>query len=134
MEYTKDGKYRIKVKFENALDYKDLYIMLPSLNAFVQVGTLWREVPVFNDPDSNKSGTVIRLMSKETISEIADINVKDYTELMGYMHVKVTDTVFVAFESEPKEHIIEKKREYFIYLKPYHLRNVRKGPRYIRQA
>lgn len=90
--------------------------------------------PVFNDPDSNKSGTVIRLMSKETIPEIADVNVKDYTELMGYMHVKATGSVFVAFESEPKEHIIEKKREYFIYLKPYHLRNIRKGPRYIRQA
>lgn len=132
--YTKDGKYKISVRFENALDYKDLYIMLPSLNVFIQVGSQWKEVPVFNDPDSNMSGTVVRLTKRETASEVADINVKDYMELMGYMHVKVTDTVFVAFESEPKEHVIEKKREYFIYVKPYHLRHIRKGPRYIRQA
>ncbi len=133
VEYT-EGKYRITIKYENAFNYRDLYIMLPSINVFVQVGTLWREVPVFNEPDSNKSGNVVTLITKETISEIADITVKDYTELMGYMHVKITDTVFVAFESEPKEHIIEKKREYFIYIKPYQLRNIRKGPRYIRQT
>lgn len=132
--YTRDGKYKVTVKYDNAFGYKDLHIMLPSLNVFVQVGTLWKEVPVFNDPDSNMSGSVVRLEKKEFISEIADINVKDYTELMGYMHVKVTDTVYVAFEAEPKEHVIEKKREYFIYIKPYHLRDIRTGPRYIRQA
>lgn len=134
VEYTQNGEYRITIRFENVFDYKDLYIMLPSINVFVQVGTLWKEVPVFNEPDSDKSGTVVRLITKETISEIADITVKDYTELMGYMHVKVADNVFVSFEAEPKEHIIEKRREYFIYIKPYQLRNIRKGPRYIRQT
>ncbi len=120
--YTPDNKYRIILKFENPLQH-ELYIKMPTVRVFIQVGTQWKELPVESPAESNWGSEVIKLVEKKTVEKIVDINVKNYTQLLPhYMHVWVNSTSFVAFESEPKD-IVEKSEPYYIYLKPYYVKD-----------
>lgn len=121
--YTPDNKYRIILKFENPLQ-DELYIMMPTVRVFIQVGTQWKEVPVKSPSGFDEEGTVIKLVEKKKVEKIVEIDVKNYTELLipYYMHIWVNSTSFVAFEAEPKD-IVEKTEPFYIYLKPYYVKD-----------
>lgn len=120
--YTPDNKYKIMLKFENPFQ-KELYIMTPTVRVFIQVGTQWKEVPVKSLSGTDEQGTVIKLVEKKAVGIIAELDVKNFTELLPYyMHVQVSSTSFVAFEAEPKD-IVEKAEPFYIYLKPYYAKD-----------
>ena len=121
--YTADGRYKITLWIENLFPEYDIFLMLPQVRVFIQVGTQWQEVAATEattDPRF-KQGTVINLKDKITVDWIVnpqDLQV-DYFELLeGYMHVQIHNNMFISTEAEPTEHIVERNDYYYIHLKP----------------
>ncbi|TXF11434.1 ABC transporter [Pelomicrobium methylotrophicum] len=121
--YTPDGKYRLVLWMENAFPEQALYVMVPTVRAFVQVGPQWKEVSISAPADTRLTeGMVIPLRERITLERIVDIQVKDYFELLpGYMHVKFDNTMLIALGPEPKDEneIVERTDNYYVHLKPY---------------
>jgi hypothetical protein len=121
--YTSDGRYQITLWIENLFPEYDIFVMLPQVRVFIQVGSQWQEIAATEattDPHL-KQGTVINLKQKVTVDWIVkpqDLPV-DYFELLkGYMHIQIHNNLFVSTEAEPTEHIIERNDYYYIHLKP----------------
>ncbi len=119
--HTPDGKYRVTLWMENVFPEHDLYFMLPSVRAFVQVGSQWKEVPAKEVPSTHLTeGTVINLKERITTDRLVEIRVPDYAQLIpGYIHVQINNVMFMSPEAEPKEDIVERSDSYYVYLKPF---------------
>ncbi len=121
--YTPDGRYKITVWMENLFPEYDIFLMIPQLRIFIQVGTQWQEVPAVEATDDPNlpEGHVINLKDRVTVDwiiEDKDLEV-DYFELLeGYMHVQIHNSMFISPEVEPTEHIVERNDYYYIHLKP----------------
>lgn len=114
----KDRKYAMKLIYENVRPEEEMWIMLFAVKVFVQVGTLWREVPVIDTGEKRGEYPVERLDAPYTLAVKFTIPHKNYEELMsGYMHVKVKSISYVAAEAIVREDIIEKDEDMFIYVK-----------------
>ena len=136
--YTTDGRYQITLWIENLFPEYDIFLMLPQVRVFIQVGSQWQEVSATEataDPHL-KQGTVINLKEKVSVDWIVkpqDLPV-DYFELLeGYMHIQIHNNLFISTEAEPTEHIIERNDYYYIHLKPidtddYQLRQLHNFP------
>ena len=116
--YTgKDGKYTMKLKYENVRPDEEMWIMVFSIKAFVQVGTLWRELSVNDMRMKRGDYSVERLKDPLAMTVIFDMPYKDYQELMpGYMHMKIANLSYISAEAVAKEDIIEKNEDVFIYV------------------
>lgn len=113
-------KYKIILKYENPFPETDLYIMIPTIRCFVQVGTLWKEVPV-HDIKSDIEAGVIKLGEPLIIEKLLEVPFRNFEELLpGYMHVRINSVTYVASEAISKEEIAEKNEDFYIYLKPYY--------------
>lgn len=121
VSYTPDGKYKVTIWMENVFPEYELYLMMPTVRTFIQVGPQWHEVKTVEatrDPRL-KEGTVVNLKDRITVDWIVDIQTKDYFELLpGYMHIQFQNTMFVSPEAEPKEGIVERNDFYYVHLKP----------------
>jgi hypothetical protein len=81
--YTPDGKYRLVLWMENAFPEQALYVIVPTVRAFVQVGPQWKEVSISAPAGTRLTeGMVIPLRERITLERIVDIQVKDYFELL----------------------------------------------------
>jgi hypothetical protein len=120
VKYTSDNRYRVSVWMENAFPEHDIYLMLPTIRTYVQVGPQWKEVPSAEPAGAQWSeGTVVKLEGKITAERIADIQEKDYFELLpGYMHVRFENVMYIAAEPEPKDDVFERSDVYYIHLRP----------------
>ncbi|MFO0754490.1 MAG: hypothetical protein U0411_14345, partial [Thermodesulfovibrionales bacterium] len=116
--YTgKDGRYAMKLKYENVRPDDEMWIMVFSIKAFVQVGTLWRELSVNDGRMKRGDYSVERLKDPLTMTVTFDMPHKDYQELMpGYMHMKINNLSYISAEAVAKEDIIEKNEDVFIYV------------------
>ncbi len=119
--YTPDGKYRMTVWLENVFPEHAFYVMAPTIRAFIQIGPRWVEVPgkEIREEKFLSEGTVVNLKQKNYAGKVFEIIGSDYFELLpGYMHVKFDNTMFVSPEAEPKEEIVERTDNYYVYLRP----------------
>ncbi len=113
-------RYRIALKFENAFPEDEMYIMLPQIRCLVQVGTLWKEVPV-HDPENGKADTgVIKLEGIRIIEKLIEVPFRNYEQVLpGYMHVRLNTVSYVSSNAVTKDDIVEKNEDFYIYLRPY---------------
>ncbi len=113
-------QYRIVLKFENAFPNEEMYIMMPQVRCLVQVGTLWKEVPV-HDVDTKKAETgVVRLDGVKLIEKLIEVPFKNYEQVLpGYMHVRLNTVSYVSSNAVSKDDIVEKNEDFYIYLRPY---------------
>lgn len=120
VSYTPDGKYRVRMWLDNVFPEHDFYVMAPAIRVFVQIGPRWVEVPAREASDEPLSeGTVVNLKQKTYAGRVFEIPHSDYFELLpGYMHVKFDHTMFVSPDAQPKEDLIERTDNYYIYLRP----------------
>jgi hypothetical protein len=122
-------RYRIALKFENAFPEEEMYIMLPQVRCLVQVGTIWKEVPV-TDPDAKGADTgVIKLEGTKIIEKLIEVPFKNYEQVLpGYMHIRLNTVSYVSSNAVSKDDIVEKNEDFYIYLRPYDadLRNMAK--------
>lgn len=113
-------RYRVALKFENAFPEEEMYIMLPQIRCLVQVGTLWKEVPV-HEPDAKGVDTgVIKLEGVKIIEKLIEVPFRNYEQVLpGYMHVRLNTVSYVSSNAVSPDDIVEKNEDFYIYLRPY---------------
>jgi putative ABC transport system ATP-binding protein/macrolide transport system ATP-binding/permease protein/lipoprotein-releasing system ATP-binding protein len=95
-----------------------IYVMPPDMRAYVQVGTVWQEVPM--RPADESAGGVLKIDGRQTYRYLLDARVRDFAQLLpNYMHVRFSSTMLVSPSSMPKDDVFERKDNYYLYLKPF---------------
>ncbi len=115
------NKYHLYLKFENAFPEDEMYIMIPQIRCLVQVGTLWKEVPVHPVPGKPEETGVIKLTGVKIIEKLIEVPFRNFEQVLpGYMHVRINSTSYVASDAISKDDIVEKNEDFYIYLRPYY--------------
>ncbi len=118
ISYTGKGdEYTMTLRYENVRPDEEMWIMIPAIKVFVQVGTLWKEVSVNDMRMKRGDYSVERLKDPYRMTVKCYMSYKNFMELMdGYMHVKVRSLAIISAESLIKEDIIEKDEDIFLYM------------------
>lgn len=112
-----DNHYQVAIYLENTGGDKPIYVLEPSVQAFIQVGSEWREMPF--TPIANAGATVLKVVGRQLYQFDLDAHVDKYVELLPhYMHVRFTNNMLVSPESAPQKELFQRNDNYFIYLKP----------------
>lgn len=121
IRHQPDGSYRVRLIVQNAYD-EPLYVMMPTVDAAIQVGPQWSGIPVTEPPEERLEGSVVRLVGERTADRFLAIEQSDYTEsIPGYIHLKMTLESIVSPEQNPQEEVGERKEDLILYLKDYRL-------------
>lgn len=119
--HTADGRYKVTIVVENVYPEYDMYLLLPQIATFAQVGPMWQEVPV-RDPGASgpRAGTVVKLAGRITFEQVFELPAdKQYSELLaGFYHIRFDNVMLVSPVAEPKDDIAERLDNYFIHLLP----------------
>jgi ABC-type lipoprotein export system ATPase subunit len=113
-----DGRYGVEIYLENTGGADaPIYIMSPSVHAFVQVGLNWQEVPLA--PQGDATASVLKVVGRQTYTYTLDARVDKFTQLLPhYMHVRFTNSMLVSPESVPEDDLFHREDSYYIYLRP----------------
>jgi len=116
--YTGKGNiYEMRLRYENVRPEEEMWIMVYAVKAFVQVGTLWRELSVNDGRMKRGDYSAERLKEPYTMTVTFNMAVSNYQELMqGYMHMKIGSLSYISAEAVTKEDLIEKYEDVFLYL------------------
>ena len=118
LAYGPDGGYVLTLFTQNIDPEQELYVMAPTLRAFVQVGLQWQEVPLRSKP--GQEGRVVKVAGKVPFEYLFAAEVPKFEELMpGYMHVRFSSTLLVGRGSNPADGLYERNDDYYVYLKPH---------------
>ena len=113
-----DGHYELRVALRNIRDDPPIYVMSPDMRGYVQVGATWREIPLA--PAEDTPTGVAKIDRKQVYRYRFDARVSGFTQLLpNYMHVRFSDTMLVSPSSAPNGDVLERKDNYYIYLKPF---------------
>ncbi len=113
-----DGdRYEVTIYLENTRRDPPIYVMSPSVQAFVQVGIGWQEASLA--PIADATASVLKVTGRQLYRFILETRVEKFTELLPhYMHVRFTNDMLVSPESTPKDELFQRSDNYFVYLKP----------------
>ncbi len=116
--YTGRGNvYKMRLRYENVRPEEEMWIMVFAVKAFVQVGTLWRELSVNDGRMKRGDYSAERLKEPYTMTVTFDMSVSNFQELMqGYMHMKIGSLSYISAEAVTKEDLVEKYEDVFLYL------------------
>jgi len=118
------NKYRVAVKFENAFPEEEMFIMIPQMRCFIQVGWIWKEVPLHDVDSKNVESQVMKLEGSKVVEKLIEVPFKNFEEVLpGYMHVRINVMSYIASNALSKDDIVEKNEDFYIYLKPYYSNN-----------
>ena len=113
-----DGRYELTTYLQNVGGAGPIYVMSPDLRAYVQVGTVWHEVPM--KPTEASANGVLKIEDRQAYRYVFDARVRNFTQLLpNYMHVRFSGTMLVSPSSVPKDDVFERKDNYYVYLKPF---------------
>ena len=113
-----DGSYRLTLYLWNVSGGQPIFVMAPTVRAYVQVGSVWQEVPL--RPADGQEGQVLQITGRHKYHYVLTPGVKQFEELLpGYMHVRFTNALLVSKQSEPTEDLVERVDNYYVYLKPH---------------
>ena len=113
-----DGRYELTTYLESVGGEEPIYVMASDMRAYVQVGTVWQEVPL-TAADDGATG-VAKIERKQTYRYRFDARVRDFAQLLpNYMHVRFSSTMLVSPNSRPNGDVFERKDNYYVYLKPF---------------
>jgi ABC-type lipoprotein export system ATPase subunit len=112
-----DGRYELTTYLQN-VGGEPIYVMTPQMRAYVQVASLWQEVPM-TAAEENTTG-VTQIIGKQTYRYRFDARVHDFAQLLpNYMHVRFSGAMLVSPSSTPNGDVFERKDNYYVYLKPF---------------
>ena len=115
-----EGRYELTLYLWNVSGEQTIYVMSPQVRAYVQVGTLWQEVPL-QAVDSTE-GAVLKVTGKQAYRYIFEAKPKEYAELFPYyMHLRFGNTLLISPRSEPGDALFERSDNYYAYVKPWNL-------------
>ncbi len=113
-----DKKYNISVYLRNTTGDQPIYVMSPTLRGFVQVGSSWQEVPL--NPADSSAPQVLKITSEHLYHYILEPDTQDFAQLVPYyMHIRLTNDMLISPRSEPRDDLIERNDNYYVYLKPH---------------
>jgi ABC-type lipoprotein export system ATPase subunit len=113
-----DGRYRAEIYLENkgGAD-KPIYVMPQAVQAFVQVGLDWQEVPLA--PEGDATASVLKVVGRQSYQYVLEARLDKFTQLLPhYMHVRFINNMLVSPESTPKDDLFHREDNYYIYLRP----------------
>lgn len=116
--------YQAVLKIDNLAD-EPVYTTYPEVRAYVQSGTSWTEVPVY-DKDKGEREQIIKLekgrhLYNKIVTIRRDLNYT-YYQMYGYMHMRFHISLFVVPQSVFKEEeVIERASDVYVYLKPFYI-------------
>jgi ABC-type lipoprotein export system ATPase subunit len=109
--------YEVTIYLENTGGDKPIYVMAPSIQAFIQIGSDWQELPL--TPSAEAVASVLKITGRQLYRYILDAHADKFTELLPhYMHVRFTNNMLISPESNPEDALFQRNDSYFIYLKP----------------
>ena len=74
---------------------KPIYVMSPSVRAYVQIGRQWIEVPLA--PIDESAASVLKITGKQAYRYVLEAKLADYAKLFSkYMHVRFVNTMLVS--------------------------------------
>ena len=112
-----DHRYRVTIYLENTKGDPPIYVMSPSVRAFVQVGAGWQEA--FLTPLEAATASVLKVTGRQLYEFALELRVEKFTELLPhYMHVRFSNDMLVSPQSAPKEELFARNDNYYVYLKP----------------
>lgn len=112
--------YILSLYLKNTTGDQPLYVMTPSVRAFIQVGSSWQEVPL--KQQQIESGSSVQKIEAERIYRYsleppADCN---FAQLIPfYMHIRLANDMLVSPSDVPKDNLIDRSDNYYVYLKPH---------------
>ncbi len=113
-----EGRYELTTYLQNVGGDAPIYVMSPDLRAYVQVGSMWQEIPL-KLTDASANG-VLKIEDRQTYRYLFDARVANFTQLLpNYMHVRFSGTMLISPSSAPKDDVFERKDNYYVYLKPF---------------
>ena len=111
------NRYEVTIYLENTRADPPIYVMSPSVQAFIQVGTGWQETPL--TPVADATASVLKVTGRQLYHFILDAHVDKFTELLPhYMHVRFSNNMLISPESRPKDELFQRNDNYYVYLKP----------------
>ncbi|WP_026605787.1 ABC transporter ATP-binding protein [Methylocapsa acidiphila] len=115
-----DNHYDVTIYLENTSGDKPLYVLEPSVQAFIQVGSEWREMPL--TPIDKATAAVLKVVGRQSYHFDLNAKIDKYAQLLPhYMHVRFTNSMLISPESRPQKELFQRNDNYFIYLKPDNL-------------
>jgi ABC-type lipoprotein export system ATPase subunit len=112
-----DGRYELTTYLQN-VGGEPIYVMAPEMRAYVQVASLWQEVPM--TPADDGATGVAKIEGKQTYRYRFDARVRDFAQLLpNYMHVRFSGSMLVSPSNAPNGDVFERKDNYYVYLKPF---------------
>ena len=112
-----EGRYELTTYLQN-VGGEPIYVMAPDMRAYIQVASLWQELPM--TPADDSASGVIKIEGKQTYRYRFDARVRDFAQLLpNYMHVRFSGSMLVSPSSTPKGDVFERKDNYYVYLKPF---------------
>jgi ABC-type lipoprotein export system ATPase subunit len=112
-----DGRYELTTYLQN-VGGQPIYVMAPDMRAYVQVASLWQELPM--TPADDSASGVIKIEGKQTYRYRFDARVRDFAQLLpNYMHVRFSGSMLVSPSNSPNGDVFERKDNYYVYLKPF---------------
>jgi ABC-type lipoprotein export system ATPase subunit len=112
-----EGRYELTTYLQN-VGGEPIYVMAPDMRAYVQVASLWQELPM--TPADDSASGVIKIEGKQTYRYRFDARVRDFAQLLpNYMHVRFSGSMLVSPSSTPKGDVFDRKDNYYVYLKPF---------------
>src|SRR5262245_5696347 len=112
-----DGRYQLTTYLQNVGD-RPIYLTAPDMRAYVQVASLWQEVPI--EPADAGAGSALMVDARQSYRFVFDGRVRDFAQLLpNYMHVRFSATTLVSPSSVPRDDVFERRDNYFVYLKPF---------------
>jgi ABC-type lipoprotein export system ATPase subunit len=114
------NSYKLTINIGKRNSSAPIYVMSPTVRAFVQVGTNWQEVPI--KPTDTAHQQVLKITGDQLLNYVIEPDVKGFAELLPYyMHVRITNDMLVSPSSQPKDDLIERNDSYYVYLKPHNV-------------
>ncbi len=112
-----EGHYELTTYLQN-VGGEPIYVMAPEMHAYVQVASVWQELPLTARDDSATG--ITRIEGKHTYRYRFDARVRDFAQLLpNYMHVRFSGSMLVSPSSTPTGDVFERKDNYYVYLKPF---------------
>jgi putative ABC transport system ATP-binding protein/macrolide transport system ATP-binding/permease protein/lipoprotein-releasing system ATP-binding protein len=112
-----EGRYELTTYLQN-VGSEPIYVMAPEMRAYVQVASMWQELPLTARDDS--ASGVTRIEGKQTYRYRFDARVRNFAQLLpNYMHVRFSGSMLVSPSSTPTGDVFERKDNYYVYLKPF---------------
>jgi ABC-type lipoprotein export system ATPase subunit len=112
--------YQLTLYLRNTTQERPIYVMRPNVRAFVQVGSSWQEVPLIPLTKQPGASQVLKITDKQFCTYLLKPDVPDFAQLLPYyMHVRISNDMLVSPSSQPKDDLIERNDNYYVYLKPH---------------